>query len=47
MQPPLNALTPALAILSKKIKILPAADGAMEDLERPDVEELEDVGSRS
>jgi hypothetical protein len=43
MQSPLNSLSPALAVLSKKIKILPAAGGAMEDLERPDEEEREDM----
>jgi hypothetical protein len=40
---PLTALTPALEVLSKQIKILPATGGAVEDLERPDEEEMEDM----
>jgi hypothetical protein len=43
MLTPLTALTPALEVLSKQIKILPATGGAVEDLERPDEEELEDM----
>jgi hypothetical protein len=43
MQSPLTALTPALHVLSKQIKILPAAGGAVEELERPDADEMEDL----
>src|SRR5947207_6729609 len=43
MLTPLTALTPALEVLSKQIKILPATGGAVEDLERPDEDELEDM----
>jgi hypothetical protein len=43
MLSPLKALTPALEVLSKQIKILPATGGAVEDLQRPDEEELEDM----
>jgi len=43
MQSPFNALTPALHVLSKQIKILPASGGAVEDLQHPDEEELEDA----
>jgi hypothetical protein len=40
---PINVITPALELLSKKIDILPASGGAVEDLQRPDEDELEDM----
>src|ERR1700694_2548397 len=43
MQLPINRITPALKVLSEKIKILPASGGAVEDLQHPDEEELEDA----
>lgn len=43
MQSPFDVLTPALQVLGKQIKILPATGGAIEALERPDEEELEDM----
>ena len=43
MQPQFEALSPVLHVLSKQIKILPATGGAVEVLERPDEEELEDI----
>ena len=36
-------LRPALELLAENVHVLPAIGGAMEDLEHPDVEELEDV----
>jgi len=39
----LNALAPALDMLSKQIKVLPATGGAIEDLDQPDIEETEDL----
>ena len=36
-------LRPALELLATNVDILPAVGGAMEDLERPDVDELEDM----
>lgn len=43
MQLPINRITPALKVLSEKIKILPASGSAVEDLQHPDEEELEDA----
>lgn len=43
MQLPINRITPALKVLSEKIKVLPASGGAVEDLQYPDEEELEDA----
>src|SRR6266702_409764 len=40
---PINVITPALKLLSDKIDILPASGGAVEDLQRPDEDELEDM----
>ncbi len=37
------ALNDALNLLAKEVDILPASGGAMEDLERPDVDEIEDM----
>lgn len=42
MTNPLNALAPALDMLSKQIKVLPTTGGAIEDLDQPDIEETED-----
>src|SRR6266851_6193537 len=39
----LRSIAPALEVLSKQITILPASGGAVEDLERPDEEEIEDM----
>ena len=39
---PINIITPALELLSEKIDILPASGGAIEDLQHPDEDELED-----
>ena len=39
-----NWITPALDLLSKNLdSVLPAVGGAMEDMEIPDVEEIEDM----
>jgi len=43
MPNPLNFLTPAIALLGTNVRILPAAGGAVEDLQHPDVDEIEDV----
>ncbi len=40
---PINVITPALKLLGDKIDILPASGGAVEDLQRPDEDELEDM----
>ncbi len=40
---PITVITPALKLLSDKIDILPASGGAVEDLQRPDEDELEDM----
>lgn len=40
---PINVITPALELLSDKIDILPAAGGAVEELQRPDEDEIEDM----
>jgi hypothetical protein len=42
MPNPLNPLIPLLDLLGKEIKILPASGGAVEDLQHPDQEEIED-----
>ncbi len=42
MANPLASLAPALKVLAEKLSILPAVGGAVEDLQRPDPEELED-----
>jgi len=38
-----SAIRPALELLSSELNVLPATGGAMEDLEVPDVDELEDM----
>jgi hypothetical protein len=38
-----DSLKQVLDLLAKEIDVLPASGGAMEDLERPDVEEIEDL----
>lgn len=43
MRSKLNALAPALDMLSKHVKVLPTSGGAIEDLELPDAEEVEDM----
>lgn len=43
MQLPINRIAPALKVLSEKIKILPASGGAVEDLQHPDEDEMEDA----
>jgi len=43
MPNPLNSITPLLDILGKQIKILPATGGAVEELQHPDQEEIEDI----
>lgn len=40
---PVNVLSPALQLLGEKIDILPASGGAVEDLQRPDEDEMEDM----
>jgi hypothetical protein len=39
----LSSIAPALQILAQNVSILPATGGAVEDLQRPDAEELEDA----
>jgi hypothetical protein len=43
MPNPLGSIIPILDLLGKELKILPATGGAVEDLQRPDQEEIEDV----
>ena len=43
MPNPLRSIIPILDTLGKGLKILPATGGAVEDLQRPDQEEIEDV----
>src|SRR5947209_1217194 len=40
---PINVITPALKLLGEKIDVLPASGRAVEDLQRPDEDELEDM----
>jgi len=40
---PLSPIIPVLALLGRELKILPATGGAVEDLQHPDQEEIEDV----
>jgi hypothetical protein len=40
---PLSPIIPILDLLSKELKVLPATGGAIEDLQHPDQEEIEDV----
>src|SRR5579864_6582106 len=41
------SIAPALKILAENVGILPATGGAVEDLQRPDAEELEDADARA
>jgi len=43
MANPLSGLTPALEVLAQNVDILPATGQAVEDLLRPDQEEIEDT----
>lgn len=43
MPNPLASITPFLDLLGREIKILPATGGAVEDLQHPDQEEIEDI----
>jgi len=43
MANPLTQVTPILDLLGRELKILPATGGAVEDLQRPDQEEIEDI----
>lgn len=40
---PINIITSVLELLSEKVDILPASGGAIEDLQHPDEDELEDM----
>ena len=42
MPNPLGFLTPAIDLLGQNVHILPATGGAVMDLQRPDVDEIED-----
>lgn len=43
MPNPLSSITPILDLLGREVKILPATGGAVEDLQHPDQEEIEDI----
>jgi len=43
MPNPLSSILPLLEVLGKEIKILPATGGAVEELQHPDQEEIEDI----
>jgi hypothetical protein len=43
MPNPLSSIIPVLDLLGENLKILPATGGAVEDLQHPDQEEIEDV----
>jgi len=43
MPNPLSFITPILNLLGEELKILPATGGAVEDLQHPDQEEIEDI----
>lgn len=43
MPNPLSSITPILNLLGNEVKILPAAGRAVEDLQHPDQEEIEDI----
>ncbi|MBT9159989.1 MAG: hypothetical protein AAGB97_00295 [Dehalococcoidia bacterium] len=43
MPNPLSSIIPILDVLGKELKILPATGGAVEDLQHPDQDEIEDV----
>ncbi len=40
------SLAPALRVLAENVSILPAAGGAVEELQRPDTDEVEDADAR-
>jgi len=40
---PLSIITPALELLGKNVNILPATGVAVEDLQHPDKDEIDDV----
>jgi hypothetical protein len=39
----IDCITPALELISSQVEVLPATGGAVEDLQRPDEDELEDI----
>lgn len=43
MSNPIACLAPALDLLGNSLNILPATGGAVEDLQRPDIDEVEDA----
>ena len=43
MPNPLGSIIPILDLLGKELKILPATGGAVEDLQHPDQDEIEDA----
>jgi len=43
MPHPLSSIKPLLDLLGKEVKILPATGGAVEELQHPDQEEIEDI----
>lgn len=43
MPNPLNSIKPLLDLIGKEVKILPATGGAVEDLQHPDQEEIDDI----
>ncbi|MEW6419159.1 MAG: hypothetical protein AB1480_13745 [Nitrospirota bacterium] len=43
MPNPLNSIVPILDLLGRELKIFPATGGAVEDLQHPDQEEIEDI----
>ena len=43
MPNPLGSIIPILDLLGKELKILPAIGGAVEDLQHPDQDEIEDA----
>lgn len=43
MQLPIAPIKPAIELISKRIDVLPATGGAVEDLQRLDEDELEDM----
>src|ERR1700730_11165712 len=42
-----TSIGPALRILAENVSILPASGGAVEDLQRPDADEIEDAEARA
>jgi len=43
MPNPLGSIIPVLELLGENVRILPATGGAVEDLQHPDQEEIEDI----